>query len=238
MPGLRQRGGGADDLAHRTSPGRWPSRRLFLARPAQGRELLRRRWLRLSLSPLQERLAARLAARRPATADPPDGWWAGVAVLLAPAPDSVLLIRRADRAGDPWSGQIGLPGGRLAPEDPDLLSTAIRETREEVGVDLAGAPLLGTLDDVAPRTPLPRVVVVRPFVFALAERPALDLSGEVAQALWVELADLARAGVYQETEIELRGERRRFPAYRVGQHLVWGLTERILSPLVALAGVA
>ena len=104
-------------------------------------------------------------------------------------------------------------------------------------MDLAGAHLLGPLDDVAPRTPLPRLVVVRPFVFALPERPALALSDEVAQALWVELADLARAGVYQETEIELRGERRRFPAFRVGQHLVWGLTERILSPLVALAGI-
>jgi 8-oxo-dGTP pyrophosphatase MutT (NUDIX family) len=189
------------------------------------------------LSPLQERLAARLTSRRPASAEPPDGWWAGVAVLLAPAPDSVLLIRRANRVGDPWSGHIGLPGGRLAPDDPDLLATAIRETREEVGVDLAGAHLLGMLDDVAPRTPLPRVVVVRPFVFALPERPALHLSAEVAQALWVELADLARAGVYQETEIEVRGERRRFPAYRLGEHLVWGLTERILSPLLALAGI-
>ncbi len=105
-------------------------------------------------------------------------------------------------------------------------------------MDLAGARLLGPLDDVFPRTPLPRVVVVRPFVFAVPARPVLHPSDEVAEAIWVELGALAGAGVYRETEIEIRGERRVFPAYRLGPHLIWGLTERILTPLLQFAGSA
>ncbi|HET9512400.1 MAG TPA: NUDIX domain-containing protein, partial [Gemmatimonadales bacterium] len=61
---------------------------------------------------------------------------AAVSLICVRDPDALLLIRRADRDGDPWSGQLGLPGGRKSPADADLLSTAIRETFEEVGIDL------------------------------------------------------------------------------------------------------
>src|SRR3989442_10873051 len=78
-----------------------------------------------------------------------------------------LFIRRAQRADDPWSGQVALPGGRRDAGDADLFATAVRETREETGIDLAGAERLGRLDDLYPRTPTLPPVVVRPFVFAL-----------------------------------------------------------------------
>ena len=59
----------------------------------------------------------------------------------------VLLIRRAENPRDPWSGHMAFPGGREAPEDRDLLATAVRETHEEVGLDLQrSAHLLGRLD--------------------------------------------------------------------------------------------
>lgn len=189
----------------------------------------------MHLTPIQHRIADHLAAQAPAVVESGDeGEWASVAVILVPDPDAVLLIHRAERVGDPWSGHIGLPGGRRDPNDPDLLSTAIRETSEEVGLSLSPTQLLGPLPDVWPGTPLPRVITVRPWVFALPSRQELQLSGEVSETFWVPLSQLATPGVYFDTDIELRGERRRFPAYHLSGHTIWGLTERILTPLLAL----
>lgn len=160
--------------------------------------------------------------------------WAAVSVILAPDPDAVLLIRRAERSGDPWSGHIGLPGGRAERGDPDLTATAIRETVEEIGWTLSRQALLGELDDVWPRTPLPQIIVVRPFVFALPERPAVALSPEVAEAFWVPLADLRNPAILRDTPLQVRGQQLVFPAYHLSQGVVWGLTERILTPLLSL----
>jgi 8-oxo-dGTP pyrophosphatase MutT (NUDIX family) len=195
-----------------------------------------RGWLQLSLSPFQARLAERLASRRPVQVERPEAIHCGVALVLVPDPDAILIIRRATRVGDPWSGQMGLPGGRHDPRDSDLLATARRETLEEVGVCLEDTAVLGTLDDLAPLTPVPRLVLVRPFVFALPERPSLTLSDEVAEAMWTEVAELRRAETYRDIRLLLRGEERVFPAYHLGPHAVWGLTERILTPLLQLSG--
>jgi 8-oxo-dGTP pyrophosphatase MutT (NUDIX family) len=194
--------------------------------------------MRLPLSEGQRRLAAGLQQPtgpvQPESALDPSTNWAAVAVIVAPEPDSVLLIRRAERDGDPWSGHIGLPGGRLDQDDSNLIETARREAAEEVGWTLPPDRLLGRLPDVWPRTPLPRLIVVRPFVFAVEDRPALALNSEVAEAFWVSLEQLRDPAIYHEAQIELRGERRSFPAFHLGSHVVWGLTERILTPLLSL----
>lgn len=158
--------------------------------------------------------------------------WAAVAVILAPDPDSVLLIQRAERSGDPWSGHMALPGGRQDPAEPDLLSTAVRETAEEVGLVLQPGLLIGSLDDVVPRTPALPPIAVRPYVFALDRRPELTLNPEVAAARWVPLDLLLHPDTYHVIQLEIRGESREFPAYRLDDSVVWGMTERILSSLV------
>jgi 8-oxo-dGTP pyrophosphatase MutT (NUDIX family) len=155
-------------------------------------------------------------------------------VVLVPEPDCVLLIRRAERPGDPWSGQIGFPGGRRHAEDPDLRVTALRETAEEVGLHLSRGAQIGQLDDLAPLTPTPVPVLVRPFVFALDRRPSLSPNREVAGVLWTPLSDLRQPANFRPTTLLVRGEPRTYPAYHLGSDLVWGLTERILSPLLAL----
>jgi 8-oxo-dGTP pyrophosphatase MutT (NUDIX family) len=158
--------------------------------------------------------------------------WAAVAVILAPDPDALLLIRRADRVGDPWSGHMALPGGRQDPSEPDLFTTAVRETAEEVGLSLGRQHLIGTLDDVVPRTPVLPPIAVRPHVFALTHRPLLSLNPEVAAAQWVPLDRLLHPDTSDSVRLDLRGETRVFPAFRLDDSLVWGLTERILSSLL------
>jgi 8-oxo-dGTP pyrophosphatase MutT (NUDIX family) len=179
-------------------------------------------------------LAERLATRRPAPVDEPDRPQAAVAVILTPNPDSVLLIRRADREGDRWSGQLAFPGGRWSPGDEDLLETARRETREEVGVELEPGTLIGTLDDLAPRTSVLPPILVRPFVFAPPSRQTLDLSPEVALAWWLPLDTLLSPGVYGPVEFERYGTLVRTMGYRLDAGILWGMSERILTPLVRL----
>src|SRR4029077_12711926 len=106
---------------------------------------------------------------------------AAVAVILRDGDEGLeaLFIHRAVRAGDTWSGQIAFPGGRRDPGDADLMATAIRETGEEVGVDVSGAGRLRVLVELYPRTPVLPPVVVRPFVFALTARPRIVASAEV-----------------------------------------------------------
>ncbi len=180
------------------------------------------------------RLTQRLASRSPTVADPTGRREAAVALIWAPDPDALLLIRRAEHPADPWSGQMGLPGGRRAQEDPDLLATAVRETLEEVGVDLSAAALLGALDDLAPTTQLLPAILVRPFVFQVAGRPALSLNSEVAAARWVDLDSLLVPGAYDTYPVEARGFRLSRQGYRLPEGVVWGMTERILTPILAL----
>lgn len=168
---------------------------------------------------------------------------AAVAVVLAPAEGglgsavSVLLVRRSEREGDPWSGHMALPGGHEHPEDADLLHTARRETLEEVGIDLGGAELLGQLDDVSPMRSSD--MVVRPFVFSIATPQSITLSAEVAEVLWVPLDALASDALRTTREVEVRGSTLRVPAYVIEDRVVWGMTfhllERFLARVLAFA---
>lgn len=179
-----------------------------------------------------DQLLARRMARPPAqVAASPVLKWAAVAVIVVPAPDALLLLRRADRPGDPWSGQMAMPGGRRN-GDEDLLFTAIRETSEEVGAEIPPESLLGCLDDVAPRTPVLPPIAVRPFVFRLQHRPPLVLGDEVAEVHWVPLGVLRAPDTWGDVTVEVMGSRRRVAAYQLGVGTVWGMTERIVSDLL------
>lgn len=157
-----------------------------------------------------------------------------MAVVLAPDPDSVLLIRRAEREDDRWSGHLALPGGRWQFEDADLLATARRETLEEVGVDLAGVEPIGILDDLAPRTSVLPPILVRPFVFTLPAPAPLTPNHEVAGAWWFPVAELTRPGAAEPIEFARYGTLVRTVGYRLPMGVLWGMTERILSPLIKI----
>jgi len=188
-----------------------------------------------------ERLAAALARfaprREPAV---PDGRKAAVAAVLrdGAAGAELLFIRRAEHPRDPWSGQMGLPGGRVEPGDSDALAAAIRETREELDLDLAaGGRLLGALSEARTHLRLGRSPYsVAPFVFAIEGDPAFAPSAEVQEALWVPLAFLADPARREVVTWVRRGVPLPMPCCRFGGRPIWGLTLRIVDELLAVAG--
>ena len=164
---------------------------------------------------------------------------AAVALILLPTSDGdleALFIKRAEVEGDPWSGQMALPGGRRDPVDDDLLATAARETLEETGIDLAPPDLLGELDDLAPNARVLPPVVIRSYVGAigLRDRPEVSPSAEVALYLWVPFSELQQSAT--TVDIELRKARTTVQAFVVGDHVIWGLTHRIITPFVTWWG--
>jgi 8-oxo-dGTP pyrophosphatase MutT (NUDIX family) len=183
-----------------------------------------------------ERARRALARYAPQEIIAPEARPAAVALILVEQTGGLeaLFIKRAARAGDPWSGQVAFPGGRHDPEDGDLLATAIRETREETGVELSDAERLGVLDDLYPRTPTLPPVRVRPFVFALPARRPLVATVEVERAFWVPLSRIVEPSVRRDVKLLVGGVERVFPAYDLGEDVIWGMTERILTPFLQL----
>lgn len=181
------------------------------------------------------RIQRALATRPPALAERDEPYHeAAVALVLRATADAddleLLLIRRATREGDPWSGQIGLPGGRFDAADPSLEHTAVRETLEELGLDLrVHGEVLGQLDELRPRTPVLPPIIVRPFVCAVHQVPTLVPSHEVAEFRWVRIGALFDKEARVRTTVHVRDIRMKVEAYQLGDFTVWGMTERILA---------
>jgi 8-oxo-dGTP pyrophosphatase MutT (NUDIX family) len=158
---------------------------------------------------------------------------AAVAVifLIEKKREKILLIERAERAGDPWSGQMAFPGGMVDPKDSSFQETAMRETKEEVGVDLSpdSASFLGYMLRLKART---RDVTVVPAVFELNSRPELRPNDEVAACEWVPLTDLAKKDARSTYELKVGGMLVPQPSLVHRGNVIWGLTERIISEIV------
>jgi 8-oxo-dGTP pyrophosphatase MutT (NUDIX family) len=192
------------------------------------------------VSPFVEHLIARLPTRD--TRPPDDGRRrAGVAAVIHDDPTGprVLMMKRIERVGDPWSGHISLPGGGYQAGDGDLKATAIRETAEELGVELGIEPrvrYVGPLPMLSPLTGGPNGVEVTPFVFASAELLATNPGPEAVSAFWLPL-ELAASGKL-DAEYTYPGTARTFPSWSYEGHTIWGLTWRILGDLLAIGRAA
>jgi 8-oxo-dGTP pyrophosphatase MutT (NUDIX family) len=186
------------------------------------------------------RLLAELKSRSALEVDDSIARRAAVAILIRHGESGepeIFFIQRAEYQGDPWSGHIAFPGGREEPGDTSLLETAIRETFEETGIDLhTQSELVGVLDDLRPRTVRLPAVVVRPFVFLVSQVAEPLLSSEVAGAFWVPLSVLLDRSVWRDARVRAGDvEISRFAFHHEG-YVVWGMTERKLSGLLALLG--
>lgn len=151
------------------------------------------------------------------------------AVAVVVCEDAVLLAERARRAGDRWSGHIAFPGGRAEPGDRDAVDTAIRETREEVGLALAREQVVARLPtQLTLGHGTRRPMAVDPIVFHVEQRPALALNHEVVAAFWVPLTAL-RSGVCDARRPWRVGPvTLPMPAWEWQGHVIWGLTYAML----------
>ncbi len=150
---------------------------------------------------------------------------AAVALLLKPAGDDfeILLVKRTERRGDPWSGQMALPGGKREPEDRDLKATVTRETLEETGIDISGARFLGVLGARESISKPGLVILV--FVILLQAEPQINLcKAELESYIWVPYQKLVKC--HGKTKVPRVGEAH---AFIVDGAIVWGVTHDILT---------
>jgi len=156
---------------------------------------------------------------------------AAVSVMIAgEEKPSTLLIKRAEHSDDPWSGQIAFPGGKMGRGDGSAKETAIREAREEVGVDLSsGAEFVGYY--VPFRTHTGDMDVI-PAVFLLQKEVEATPNQEVSGCKWIPLEEFLNPRSASTYRFGVPGSSRDLPAYAVGDYVVWGLTHRIISSLL------
>jgi len=163
---------------------------------------------------------------------------AAVAAVLRPGEGGAefLFIHRAEDPRDPWSGHMAFPGGRVDSRDLDTLAAAVRETREEIGLDLPTvAKQIGRLSDIAAiGRGRPMNMVITPFIFAAESLPPLTPNHEVAAVVWVPASFLADNRNRESMEYQRDGLSLELPCYRYRDHLIWGLTLGMVDELLSL----
>lgn len=147
-----------------------------------------------------------------------------------------LMIKRAERKGDPWSGHMAFPGGHREKHDSSSLETARRETWEEIGLDTyAHTEYVGRLSDVPVRAMRGRrAMVVTPYLFSIEKVPALSINYEVSEVVWVPLNYLADHGNRENMQWKIKKVPVNLPCYFYQERRIWGLSLRMLDELLDL----
>ncbi len=149
----------------------------------------------------------------------------------------LLMIKRAERRGDPWSGHMAFPGGRMEQADRHGLDVAKRETHEEIGLALGEAePCIGRLSEITARPRLlhRRPMIVTPYLFRLAREVEFEPNYEVAEVVWVPV-DFLNDYSNRET---MHWKRDRvpipLPCYMFEGRRIWGLSLMMIDELLEL----
>ncbi len=150
---------------------------------------------------------------------------------------SLLFIKRPESERDPFSGHMAFPGGRMESVDKSKLETAIRETYEEVGINInSSGRILGSLDDINPNNPRARNYIVTPYLSVLSEKVVLrpDVN-EVEKTVWIPMHHLVDDRNAQVRMRERGGRMVKDYAYNYEQYIIWGMTGRILHQFLSFS---
>ena len=155
---------------------------------------------------------------------------AAVAILHTRGPDStILLMRRAEREGDAWSGHWSLPGGRREECDADLLQTALRELEEECGIRLLREQVSAALSPMLARRRTGPFLLVAPFVFDIeTEVPTMLDASEAAGVVWIPRRMLLDPSQHSFQRAPGLPVQMWFPAIALPGAPLWGFTYRLL----------
>ena len=161
-----------------------------------------------------------------------------ISLRLGVAGPEMLMIQRAVREGDPWSGHMGFPGGRKDASDATDVACAKRETLEEIGFDLdTYGELICQLSDVNTgwRADRPEMLVA-PFIFRVDSTPDFELNHEVDDTLWVPLSFLLDDANRSRHQWDWRGEVLESDAFTYDNRLIWGLSLMMIDELLEIIG--
>lgn len=181
-------------------------------------------------------IAQILARHRPLLLDLPSHTRAAVALVLRAGTDGmeILFIERASRLDDPWSGDLGFPGGMVEEGESDPRLTAERETREEIGLDLKGERYLGRLSDISGAH---LTVLVSCFVYGAGEHSPFVFSSEISDAFWIPFAGLTSPERHAMARVRFDGEILERPAIHLpqpGKPVLWGITYWLVMEFLEL----
>ena len=142
----------------------------------------------------------------------------------------IYFIKRAEFPDDKFSGHVAFPGGKRIEGDFTPLDTAVRETFEEIGVDIINnGEILGNLDAVNPFTPSVSHYIVCPYVSILYEDVEFTKNYEVDDIFWVPILHLINP---KNRDVRVRyrdGNEINDYIFKYENYIIWGLTGRILN---------
>jgi 8-oxo-dGTP pyrophosphatase MutT (NUDIX family) len=181
----------------------------------------------LDLESLRARVYAALASRARRVAEPGERLAAAVLLLIVFHDEEPYLVFSKKTEDVPHhKGQFAFPGGIVETDDASRVETALREAREEVGLDPAGVEVLGVLDDVPTATSR---FVITPVVGLCPTPPVLHPDGrEIERVLEVPLRHLLDPAAFREEMWERDGRPHPVAFVRYGEDVIWGATARIL----------
>jgi len=141
--------------------------------------------------------------------------------------EPIMLMTERPKTMNHHAGEISFPGGTWKKEDGDLLETAIRETKEELGIEISRSMVIGQLNPV---TTLNSGFKITPFITILDELPTIMSNSEIASVLRIPLFSLLKT-IEDDTDPSHNSILEMY-IFKFQDHLIWGASARMLKQIL------